>query len=65
MEAFIGALYLRFGLDQAQQFIEEYIYIHVDSILADRDHVDPKSALQEKTQAIDGSIPNYVLREEK
>lgn len=63
-EAFLGALYLTLGLDRTTQFIHQHVYTNLEQIVEQEDYVDPKSALQEVTQAKDGTTPEYRVLEE-
>lgn len=63
-EAFLGAIYLDKGFENAKNFILEHVFWRLDTILEEKHYVDPKSALQELTQAHDGSIPEYEVLEE-
>jgi ribonuclease III len=65
LEAMIGAIYLDLGFDVARAFIARHIYSTLAPIMDSSLYVDPKSHLQEVTQAIWGVTPVYsVLREE-
>ncbi len=59
IEAFIGALYLSYGLDVANKFILENIYIKLPEILKNKQHIDPKSKLQEILQEKYNKTPTY------
>ncbi|MFZ2300006.1 MAG: ribonuclease III [Candidatus Moraniibacteriota bacterium] len=64
MESVIGAIYLDQGYDAAKDFIEGHIMIHLDDVLAQGLHTDPKSRFQELAQEKSGITPNYrVLKE--
>jgi ribonuclease-3 len=64
IEALIGAIYLDQGYDIAKSFIEKYIWILVDEIVANSAWLDAKSHFQEKAQEIVGVTPSYeVLKE--
>jgi ribonuclease-3 len=56
-EAFIGALYLEAGLATAERFVERQHLEHVEH--AEMASADPKTALQELTQARMGTTPSY------
>jgi ribonuclease-3 len=60
-EAFLGALYLDLGYDAAKAFVAEHVLSGTETILADSLHVDPKSRLQEVSQAVFGVPPEYEL----
>lgn len=64
MESVIGAIYLDQGYDAAKNFIEKYIMTHLDEVLEQGLHTDPKSRFQELAQEKTGITPNYrVLKE--
>ncbi|MFZ2187632.1 MAG: ribonuclease III [Candidatus Moraniibacteriota bacterium] len=64
MESVIGALYMDQGYDAAKQFIEKYIMVHLDEVLAQGLYTDPKSRFQELAQEKTGITPGYrVLKE--
>jgi ribonuclease-3 len=58
-EALIGALYLDCGLGAVQNFVEPMLEDAVDAILVDNRDQDPKSLLQEYTQAHGLGTPVY------
>lgn len=61
LEALIGALYLDQGFEIADAFIQKHIFSTLDHILENGLYVDPKSYLQEITQALWGIIPVYTV----
>jgi len=63
-EAITGALYLDQGFDVAKKFLLTYVYSTLSHILEKGLFVDPKSFLQEHTQAIWGITPQYQVVEE-
>ena len=64
-EATTGAIYLDQGYDAAKKYIEDNILITLPQILDDESWRDPKSYLQEISQARDGFTPVYkVLTED-
>ncbi|HLC95405.1 MAG TPA: ribonuclease III [Patescibacteria group bacterium] len=64
MEAIIGALYLDQGFDAAATFIEKQVMVHLDQVLDQGLHTDPKSRFQELAQEKTGITPSYrVLKE--
>lgn len=64
-EAVIGALYLDQGYEPAKKFIENNVLSTLDGILKTGSWMDPKSHLQEASQAVEGFTPVYkVLNEE-
>jgi len=58
-EAMVGALYLDAGLETVDAFLKPMLEIAADQILAERQHEDPKSLLQEIVQAHGNSPPQY------
>jgi ribonuclease III len=58
-EAFIGALYLNLGLPTVEKFVEPLLNAVADRILASGSLQDPKSKLQEWTQAQGFGAPTY------
>lgn len=64
-EATTGAIYLDQGYDAAKKYIEDNILSTLPQILEDQSWRDPKSYLQEISQARDGFTPVYkVLTED-
>ncbi len=64
MESVIGALYMDQGYDSAKKFIEKYVIVHLDEVLAEGLYTDPKSHFQELAQEKTGITPSYrVLKE--
>lgn len=64
-EATAGAIYLDQGYDAAKKYIEDNILSTLSQILEDQSWRDPKSYLQEISQARDGFTPVYkVLTED-
>lgn len=64
MEAIIGALYLDQGYDAAKAFIEKDILSHLEEVIEQGLHTDPKSRFQELAQEKTGITPGYrVLKE--
>ncbi len=64
LEAMLGAIYLDQGMEKAREFILTHIYSTLDHILEKGLYVDPKSYLQEYTQAIWGITPTYSVARE-
>jgi len=58
-EAFVGALYLNLGLPTVEKFVEPLLDAVADRILASGSLQDPKSKLQEWTQAQGYGAPTY------
>ena len=48
-------------MEAARAFVSEHVLSEVEEIISDSRHVDPKSKLQEISQAEFGSAPEYVL----
>ncbi len=65
LEAMIGALYVDQGFIMARNFILSHIYTTLPQILEEELYVDPKSYLQEYTQAIWGITPTYTVVSEE
>lgn len=65
LEAIIGAIYLDHGFLEAKKFILQHVYITLDHILDEGLFVDPKSHLQEVTQAIWWITPTYTVSAEE
>ena len=63
-EAITGALYLDQGFEVAKKFLLTHVYSTLAHILDKGLFVDPKSFLQEHTQAIWGITPLYQVVEE-
>lgn len=64
MEAFIGALYLDKGTEEASKFIHAYILKELPVILEKKLYRDPKSLFQEIAQEKLGITPTYEVIEE-
>ncbi|MDE2001372.1 MAG: ribonuclease III [Patescibacteria group bacterium] len=65
MEALIGALYLDGGYEAAKAFVTEFVLTEIKEVLDKKLYKDPKSVLQEKTQAEQKVTPTYKLIMEK
>jgi ribonuclease-3 len=63
-EALTGALYLDQGFEVAKKFLLTHVYSTLAHILEKGLFVDPKSFLQEHTQAVWGITPLYQVIEE-
>lgn len=59
MEALIGALYLDGGLTAARTFVANFVMNNLHEIMKNGSHRDPKSTLQEMTQATKKMTPSY------
>lgn len=64
-EALIGAFYLDHGFGTAKRFIEKFLLVHLEDILQQGLHIDPKSRFQELAQERESITPVYKLIEEK
>ncbi|MDP2103434.1 MAG: ribonuclease III [Candidatus Gracilibacteria bacterium] len=60
-EAFLGALYLDLGYTHAKAFVGKYVLTTLPDILSLQLHVDPKSHLQEISQARYSTTPTYEV----
>lgn len=58
-EALIAAIYIDQGFAAAKDFIYKYIISRIDQIIGTDTWRDPKTYLQEFTQKIDGTTPQY------
>lgn len=65
LEAFFGALYLDQGLEACRSFITTHLLSHLPEILKHKLFIDPKSQLQEYTQANGGKTPVYHVVSEQ
>ncbi len=65
MEALIGAVYLDGGYVEAKKFVVKFIFPAVEEILEKGLYKDPKSVLQERSQAEQKVTPIYRLLSEK
>ncbi len=60
-EALVGAIYLDSGLDEVRRFVNPMLDWKYESLLNDDENHDPKSELQEYTQALKLGTPHYVV----
>lgn len=58
-EALIGGIYLDKGYEAAKKFIEKFLLIRLKDIIEQKTYLDPKSHLQEISQAQLGITPSY------
>lgn len=65
LEALIGVIYLQLGYKKAQKFIEKFLLVHLNAILASGAHIDAKSKLQEIAQEKVAVTPSYQLQHEE
>lgn len=61
-EALIGALYLQAGIEYVQRFMGDLCEQYADAILDGHKNEDPKSKLQEWSQAQGWGTPLYVIK---
>ncbi len=59
-EALVGALFLQAGIEAAMDFIHPFLEKAAKSIVLERENFDPKSSLQEWSQAQHFGIPEYL-----
>lgn len=59
-EALIGALYLQSGIEATRKFISPFLEKAAQTLIADPALFDPKSRLQEWSQAQHYGLPHYV-----
>jgi len=60
-EAFVGAVYLDQGFDEAQRIIAENLLTNIDEIIEGGSWRDAKSYVQEKAQEVYSETPSYEL----
>ncbi|OGI84107.1 ribonuclease III [Candidatus Nomurabacteria bacterium RIFCSPLOWO2_01_FULL_36_10b] len=60
-EAFVGALYLDQGYNEAEKFIGKYLWPNIIQIVEEGTWKDPKSLVQEKAQDIFSVTPSYIV----
>ena len=63
-EAFVGAVYLDSGYENARKFIEKTLLLRLDEIVKKKLWRDAKSWVQEKSQEILGVTPAYKVMSE-
>ncbi|AKM82752.1 TPA: ribonuclease III [Candidatus Berkelbacteria bacterium] len=63
-EALIGAIYLDQGYDVVKKFIANILLKRLKNVIDEKLYMDPKSHLQELSQAELGKTPNYKVLEE-
>lgn len=64
IEAFLWALYLDLWYDFSRSFVLKHVFTTLGRIMEERLHIDPKSYLQELTQALYNITPTYEVLEE-
>jgi len=60
-EALVGAIFLDQGIDITKKFISKVLLTKVPSVIKDKLYLDPKSHLQELSQAQTGLTPVYKI----
>jgi len=60
-EALTGAIYLDQGYDKAKEFIEKVLLNRLEEIIERKAYLDPKSHLQELSQAQMNTTPSYKV----
>jgi ribonuclease-3 len=65
IEAIIGVIYIKMGLEEAAKFIDKYILCIIEDIISGKLYVDAKSDFQEKVQERDKMTPHYKVMEEE
>ncbi len=63
-EAFLGALYLDGGLEEARKFVEKTLLIKTRDLIRNGSYKDAKSFVQEKAQEKLSVTPSYVVESE-
>ncbi|MEI6378996.1 MAG: ribonuclease III [Candidatus Falkowbacteria bacterium] len=64
VEAVIGAMYLDQGIEPPKKLIIAEIIKHLEYIVKNQLHLDPKSLFQEKSQEIFNITPHYEILEQ-
>ena len=64
-EAYVGAIYLDLGYEQARNFIEKTVLIKTEEINKKGAYKDAKSFVQEKSQEKFGITPSYKILSEE
>jgi len=64
-ESLVGVMYLEFGYETCQKFINKFLLVHLEPILESGSHIDAKSKFQELAQEKVGTTPNYDLVSEE
>lgn len=65
MEALIGAIYMDQGYEAADTFVKDNVLVDLPNIIEKQMYVDPKSRLQELSQAELKTTPEYILLKEE
>lgn len=63
-EAFLGAIYLDSGYEEAERFVSRTILVKTDEVVRKKLWKDPKSHVQEKAQEYLGVTPSYKVMSE-
>ena len=64
-ESLVGVIYLELGYKKAQDFVAEFLLVHLEVILDSGSHIDSKSKFQEVAQEKVGKTPSYELQHEE
>lgn len=64
-EALLGAMYLDSALEPVRRLIHDKVTSRLANILEKESYIDPKSRLQELTQAKEGVTPHYEVMSEQ
>lgn len=65
LEAVVGAVYLDGGFGRARDIIRAFFKDRIDKVLREREVYDYKTELQEKTQLVYGTLPEYKVIKEQ
>jgi ribonuclease-3 len=65
LEAVIGAVYLDGGFEKAREIIRAFFKERIDGVIKDGELYDYKTELQEKTQLLYGTLPEYKVIKEQ
>lgn len=61
VEALLGAIFLDQGIEACTHFVEKFLLIRLDDIIESKNHIGPKTALQEYTQSKKMGTPSYKM----
>lgn len=65
VEALIGAIYLDQGYATVSKFVEEFVLDKLQEVISEKLYLDPKSHLQELSQAEFSATPSYRVESEE
>lgn len=65
LESVVGAVYLDGGFGRARDIIRAFFKDRIDKVLREREVYDYKTELQEKTQLVYGTLPEYKVIKEQ